>query len=266
MGHQGERLILDIYLKEIDDAPLLSREEEIVLAQRAEQGDQEARNELISANLRLVVSIAKKYRGKSHNPRQISMLDLIQEGNLGLFRAVKKFDWRKGYRFSTYATQWIKNFILIAFEKQSSTIRLPAHILRMIFKYRQVLQQLESKLGCKPLIDEIASEMGVSAKKVEAIKAALVEIVSLENEYCYSSHEEEIPVSIDDMLFKTRTINAAIEQLPKQERKVISMWYFKNSTLKEMSQETGLSYEQVRQIKMKAFRSLSRNNKICDMR
>ncbi|MBD3281650.1 sigma-70 family RNA polymerase sigma factor, partial [Candidatus Uhrbacteria bacterium] len=166
---------IQIYLREIGKIPLLTAEEEVALAKRKERGDKEAEKKLIEANLRLVVSIAKKFMGKS-----LSLLDLIQEGNIGLFRAVKKFEYRKGYKFSTYATWWIRQAITRALADQSRTIRIPVHMVETINKFQQIERQLIQDLGREPLPEEIAAEMDEDVNKVRHIIKISQDTVSLE--------------------------------------------------------------------------------------
>ncbi|MBU4204668.1 sigma-70 family RNA polymerase sigma factor [Patescibacteria group bacterium] len=158
---------IQMYLKEIGKVGFLTAKEEKELAKRIERGDEEAKNRLALANLRLVVSIAKRYVGRSPN---LTMLDLIQEGNLGLFKAVKKFDWRKGYKFSTYATWWIRQSITRALADQARTIRIPVHMIETISKYTKIRKSLLQELGREPLSEEIAAEMGLEVEKIHHIK------------------------------------------------------------------------------------------------
>jgi len=168
---------IQMYLKEIGRSSFLSAKEEKELAKRIEMNDEEAKNKLALANLRLVVSIAKKYVGRSPN---LTLLDLIQEGNLGLFKAVKKFDWRKGYKFSTYATWWIRQSITRALADQARTIRIPVHMIETISKYTKVRKNLLQELGREPLAEEIAAEMGLDVEKVHHIRKIAQKAVSLE--------------------------------------------------------------------------------------
>jgi RNA polymerase primary sigma factor len=168
---------IQMYLKEIGETPTLTPEEEKELAKRIEKGDKLAREKLINANLRLVVSIAKKYVGKSP---YMTFLDLIQEGNIGLFRAVEKFDWRKGYKFSTYATWWIRQAITRALADQARTIRIPVHMVELLTKFNQVKRRLLQDLGREPLPEEIASEMGIEVDKVHHLIKISQGTVSLE--------------------------------------------------------------------------------------
>jgi RNA polymerase primary sigma factor len=169
---------IQIYLKEIGQYPLIPASQEKELARRIEKNDAEARNLLAKANLRLVVSIAKKYVGRSPD---LTLLDLIQEGNLGLFKAVDKFDWRKGYKFSTYATWWIRQAITRALADQSRTIRVPVHMVETIAKYKQVVRRLSQDLGRDPLPEEIAVEMGMDVDKIYQIEKINQDTVSLES-------------------------------------------------------------------------------------
>ena len=188
---------IQMYLREIGKVPLLKPEEEITLAKKSERGDKEAKRKLIEANLRLVVSIAKRFTGKS-----LSLLDLIQEGNIGLFRAVEKFDYRRGYKFSTYATWWIRQAITRALADQSRTIRIPVHMVETINKFKQAERQLIQDLGREPLPEEIAAEMGESLDKVLHIIKISQETISIET----SVGEDDEDSTLEDFIEDVRTV------------------------------------------------------------
>ena len=187
--------LVQMYLREIGRVELLKFEEEIALAKRIEKGDPIAKQKLTEANLRLVVSIAKKYVGRSHN---LSLLDLIQEGNIGLFRAVEKFDYTKGYKFSTYATWWIRQAITRALADQSRTIRIPVHMVETINKYTQITRRLVQDLGREPLPEEVAVEMGIEVDKIRHIMKISQETVSLETSVGDSDDDSVLGDFIED--------------------------------------------------------------------
>ena len=189
---------IQMYLREIGKIPLLTGEMEVALAKRKERNEKEAERRLIEANLRLVVSIAKKFVGKS-----MSLLDLIQEGNIGLFRAVKKFEYRKGYKFSTYATWWIRQAITRALADQSRTIRIPVHMVETINKFQQIERQLIQDLGREPLAEEIAAEMGQPIEKVRHIRKISQDTVSLET----SVGDDDEDSKLEDFLEDVKTIS-----------------------------------------------------------
>jgi len=187
--------LVQMYLREIGRVPLLKSEEEIKLAKANEKGDLASKQKLTEANLRLVVSIAKKYVGRSHN---LSLLDLIQEGNIGLFRAVEKFDYRKGFKFSTYATWWIRQAITRALADQSRTIRIPVHMVETINKYTQITRRLVQELGREPLPEEIAAEMNLEVDKIRHIQKISQETVSLETSVGDSDDDSVLGDFIED--------------------------------------------------------------------
>ncbi len=199
---------IQMYLREIGKVSLLKPEEEISLAKKAERGDKEAKRKLIEANLRLVVSIAKRFTGKS-----LSLLDLIQEGNIGLFRAVEKFDYRRGYKFSTYATWWIRQAITRALADQSRTIRIPVHMVETINKFKQAERQLIQDLGREPLPEEIAAEMGEPLERVLHIIKISQDTISIET----SVGEDDEDSTLEDFIEDVRTVTpdraAALELL-----------------------------------------------------
>lgn len=265
-----------MYLKEIGKVPLLSAEEEIELAKRMELGDQEAKKRLAEANLRLVVSIAKRYVG-----RGMLFLDLIQEGNLGLIKAVEKFDYRKGYKFSTYATWWIRQAITRAIADQARTIRIPVHMVETINKLIRVNRQLVQEYGREPRPDEIAKEMGISEEKVREITKIAQEPVSLETPIGEEddSHlgdfipDDDAPApaeAVASTLLKEQLMDV-LNSLTPREAKVLRLRYGlddgKARTLEEVGKEFNVTRERIRQIEAKALRKLrhpSRSKRLKD--
>ncbi len=265
-----------MYLKEIGKVPLLSAEEEVELAKRMELGDQEAKNKLAEANLRLVVSIAKRYVG-----RGMLFLDLIQEGNLGLIKAVEKFDYRKGYKFSTYATWWIRQAITRAIADQARTIRIPVHMVETINKLIRVSRQLLQELGREPTPEEIAAEMNMPVEKVREILKISQEPVSLETPIGEEedSHlgdfiqDEQVPVPADAAAFELlkEQLNEVLDTLTEREQKVLRLRFGlddgKARTLEEVGRQFNVTRERIRQIEAKALRKLrhpSRSRKLKD--
>lgn len=269
---------IQMYLKEIGQYPLIAANEERDLAKRIEKGDIEAKNLLARANLRLVVSIAKKYVGRSSD---LTLLDLIQEGNLGLFKAVEKFDWTKGYKFSTYATWWIRQSITRALADQSRTIRIPVHMVETISKYKQVVRRLSQDLGREPLVEEIATEMNLEVEKIHIIEQINQETVSLEqpigDDDEKSTRGEFIP---DDKILRpdqdssrrilSDQIKEVLETLSPKERKILELRYGLNDgvqhTLEEVGQEFGVTRERIRQIEAKVHEKLRNNEKIARLK
>lgn len=265
---------IQMYLKEIGQYPLIYANEEKELAKRIEKGDIEAKNLLARANLRLVVSIAKKYVGRSAN---LNLLDLIQEGNLGLFKAVEKFDWTKGYKFSTYATWWIRQSITRALADQSRTIRIPVHMVETISKYKQVHRKLSQDLGREPLAEEIATEMGVPVEKIHVIENISQETISLEqpigDDDDKSTLENFIP---DDKILRpdqessrrilSDQIKSVLDELNPKERKILEMRYGLldgiQHTLERVGEEFGVTRERIRQIEAKVHEKLRSHEKI----
>lgn len=254
---------IQMYLREIGKVPLLRPGEEITLAKRKEAGEVEAEKKLVEANLRLVVSIAKKFTGRS-----LSLLDLIQEGNIGLFRAVEKFDYRKGYKFSTYATWWIRQAITRALADQSRTIRIPVHMVETINKFQQIERQLIQDLGREPLPEEIAAEMGEPIEKIHHIIKISQETVSLET----SVGEDDEDSTLGDFIEDQKTISPdraaamqllrdhvrdILDTLSPREQKILEMRFGLNDgvahTLEEVGQEFGVTRERIRQIEAKAL-------------
>ena len=265
-----------MYLKEIGKVPLLSAEEEIELAKRMELGDQEAKKRLAEANLRLVVSIAKRYVG-----RGMLFLDLIQEGNLGLIKAVEKFDYRKGYKFSTYATWWIRQAITRAIADQARTIRIPVHMVETINKLIRVSRQLLQELGREPTPEEIAAEMNMPVDRVREILKISQEPVSLETPIGEEedSHlgdfiqDDNVPVPADAAAFTLlkERLEEVLGTLTEREQKVLTLRFGledgRARTLEEVGKEFNVTRERIRQIEAKALRKLrhpSRSRKLKD--
>ncbi|WP_298592786.1 RNA polymerase sigma factor RpoD [uncultured Mitsuokella sp.] len=265
-----------MYLKEIGRVPLLTAEEEVALAKRMENGEEEAQRRLAEANLRLVVSIAKRYVG-----RGMLFLDLIQEGNLGLIKAVEKFDYNKGYKFSTYATWWIRQAITRAIADQARTIRIPVHMVETINKLIRVSRQLLQQLGREPLPEEIAKEMEISVERVREIMKIAQEPVSLETPIGEEedSHlgdfieDQDAPAPADAasfMLLKEQ-LEEVLDTLTPREEKVLRLRFGLDDgrarTLEEVGQNFGVTRERIRQIEAKALRKLrhpSRSRKLKD--
>ncbi|NMA64718.1 MAG: RNA polymerase sigma factor RpoD [Clostridiaceae bacterium] len=265
-----------MYLKEIGKVPLLTSEEEVELAKRMEEGDEEAKRRLAEANLRLVVSIAKRYVG-----RGMLFLDLIQEGNLGLIKAVEKFDFRKGFKFSTYATWWIRQAITRAIADQARTIRIPVHMVETINKLIRVQRQLLQELGRDPSPEEIAKEMGMTEEKVRDIMKISQEPVSLETPIGEEedSHlgdfipDDEAPAPAESAAFtllKEQLIDV-LDTLTPREEKVLRLRFGLDDgrarTLEEVGREFNVTRERIRQIEAKALRKLrhpSRSKKLKD--
>ena len=265
-----------MYLKEIGKVPLLSAEEEIELAKRMENGDQAAKKRLAEANLRLVVSIAKRYVG-----RGMLFLDLIQEGNLGLIKAVEKFDYTKGYKFSTYATWWIRQAITRAIADQARTIRIPVHMVETINKLIRVSRQLLQELGREPTPEEIAEEMNMPVERVREILKISQEPVSLETPIGEEedSHlgdfiqDDNVPVPAEaaaQTLLKEQ-LDEVLDTLTEREQKVLRLRFGMNDgrarTLEEVGREFDVTRERIRQIEAKALRKLrhpSRSRKLRD--
>ena len=265
-----------MYLKEIGKVPLLSAEEEIELAKKMEQGDENAKKRLAEANLRLVVSIAKRYVG-----RGMLFLDLIQEGNLGLIKAVEKFDYRKGYKFSTYATGWIRQAITRAIADQARTIRIPVHMVETINKLIRVSRQLLQELGREPTPEEIAEEMDMPVDRVREILKISQEPVSLETPIGEEedSHlgdfiqDDNVPVPADAAAFTLlkEQLVEVLGTLTEREQKVLRLRFGLDDgrarTLEEVGKEFNVTRERIRQIEAKALRKLrhpSRSRKLKD--
>jgi len=265
-----------MYLKEIGRIPLLTPEEEVALAKQMEEGDEEAKRRLIEANLRLVVSIAKRYVG-----RGMLFLDLIQEGNLGLIKAVEKFDYRKGYKFSTYATWWIRQAITRAIADQARTIRIPVHMVETINKLIRVSRQLLQELGRDPTPEEIAREMDISEDKVREIMKIAQEPVSLETPIgeeedshlgdFIEDHDAQAPAEEASFTLLREQLNEVLKTLTEREQRVLRLRFGLDDgrarTLEEVGQKFGVTRERIRQIEAKTLRKLrhpSRSKKLKD--
>ncbi len=266
---------IQIYLREIGQYPLIDSEEEQVLARRIIEGDKEAENILARANLRLVVSIAKKYTGRSQD---LSLLDLIQEGNLGLFKAVEKFDWTKGFKFSTYATWWIRQAITRALADQSRTIRIPVHMVETIAKYKQVYRRLSQDLGREPMSEEISVEMDLDLEKVHMIESINQDTVSLEKPIGDDDDKSTLgefiaddKIASPDADSSRRILRDQIEEilatLSEKEREIVEM---RNGlgvhegyqhTLEEVGARFGVTRERIRQIEAKVHEKIRNHPK-----
>jgi RNA polymerase primary sigma factor len=270
---------IQMYLKEIGQYPLINALQEKELAKRIEAGEEEAKNLLARSNLRLVVSIAKKYVGRSPD---LTLLDLIQEGNLGLFKAVDKFDWTKGYKFSTYATWWIRQAITRALADQSRTIRVPVHMVETIAKYKQVVRRLSQDLGRDPLPEEVAVEMDLDVDKIYQIEKIDQNTVSLESPV---GDDDDGKSTLGDFIADDKIlspdqesarriiadqIREIMDDLPQKERKILEMRHGLvdgiTHTLEEVGKEFGVTRERIRQIEAKAHEKIRQHPNIARLR
>ncbi len=266
---------IQMYLKEIGQYPLINAHEEKELAKRIALGEEEAKNLLAKANLRLVVSIAKKYANRSPD---LTLLDLIQEGNLGLFKAVDKFDWSKGFKFSTYATWWIRQSITRALADQSRTIRVPVHMVETIAKYKQVVRRLFQDLGREPLPEEIAMEMGIEPEKVYMIEKIDQNTVSLDAPVGDTDDDKS---NFGDFIADDRIlspdqessrriladqVNEILSDLSEKEREILALRHGLNDgiqhTLEEVGKMFGVTRERIRQIEAKAHEKIRQHEKV----
>ena len=269
---------IQMYLREIGQYSLISAADERDLAKRIQGGDEEAKNVLARANLRLVVSIAKKYVGRSAD---LTLLDLIQEGNLGLFKAVEKFEWEKGYKFSTYATWWIRQAITRALADQSRTIRIPVHMVETISKYKQVVRRLSQDLGREPLPDEVATEMGLDIEKIYIIKNIDQDTVSLEKPIGDDDEKSTLGEFIaDDKILSpsqesaqrilSDQVKEIMSDLSEKERRILEMRHGLVDgvihTLEEVGREFAVTRERIRQIEAKAIEKIRTHEKVDKLR
>ena len=269
---------VQMYLREIGKISLLKAEEEKELARRIETGDEDAKNKLAQANLRLVVSIAKRYVGRSHN---LTMLDLIQEGTMGLFRAVEKFDWKRGYKFSTYATWWIRQAVTRALADQARTIRIPVHMVETISKYQQVRRRLTQDLGRDPLAEELAMEMNLEVEKIHHIQQISQDTISLEAPVGEEDDDSLLGDFIEDKkmlspsqeashrLLKDHIREILVDLMPR-EQKILRMRFGLDDgiahTLEEVGKEFGVTRERIRQIEAKAIEKIRQHANIVKLK
>ena len=269
---------VQMYLKEIGKISFVTAEQERDLAKRIEKGDVEAKKQLARANLRLVVSIAKRYIGRSPN---LTLLDLIQEGNLGLFRAVEKFDWRRGYKFSTYATWWIRQAITRALADQARTIRIPVHMIETISKYTQVRRRLLQDLGREPLAEEVAAEMGLEVSKIHQIQRISQETVSLETPVGEDNEDSVLAEFVEDEKVPPPSVEASrnllkerlqeiLTDLTPREQKILAMRFGLDDgvthTLEEVGTEFGVTRERIRQIEAKSLEKIREHQSLKKLR
>ncbi|PIR57716.1 MAG: RNA polymerase sigma factor RpoD [Parcubacteria group bacterium CG10_big_fil_rev_8_21_14_0_10_38_31] len=269
---------IQMYLREIGKISLLNTEEERKLAKASMEGNEEAKTKLAQANLRLVVSIAKKYVGRSPD---LTLLDLIQEGNIGLFKAVEKFDWTKGYKFSTYATWWIRQAVTRALADQARTIRIPVHMIETITKFKQNSRKLARELGREPLDEEVAAEMGLDVSKIHHIKKISQGTLSLEAPVGDDDDKSTLSEFVaDDKILSPEQqtsqrilkdqIDEILADLSPKEQKILKMRFGLDDgvshTLEEVGKEFGVTRERIRQIESKVIEKIRQHEKIKQLR
>ncbi len=256
---------LQLFLREAGRHPLLTAAQEVELAKRIERGDTEAKSRMIQSNLRLVVSIAKNYRNQG-----LPFLDLIQEGTLGLIRAVEKFDWRRGFKFSTYATWWIRQAVARALADKGRTIRMPVHIVERMQKINRAERTLWTQLGREPLLDEIADEASLTVQQVLEVRAAARASASLDAPVGdtedavlgdFVAGDDPLPEEMVELHLRSEALRLALSALPAREREVVTLRYgiggAEPKTLEEIGRRLGLTRERVRQIELESLRRLA---------
>ena len=256
---------LQLFMNEVGRYPLLTKEQEVELAKRIERGDMDAKEQMINSNLRLVISIAKRYQGHG-----LSLLDLVQEGIIGLIRAVEKFDWRRGFKFSTYATWWIRQAVARALADKARTIRMPVHIVERLQKINRADRQLWTQLGREPTLDEIADEASLTVQQVLEVRAAARASTSLDAPVGdgedavfgdFVAGDGPLPEETVELNLRSEALRHALAALPQREREVVVMRYgltgAEPQTLEEIGRRLGLTRERVRQIELESLRRLA---------
>jgi RNA polymerase primary sigma factor len=268
---------MSLFLQEVRRYPLLTKAEEVDLARRIERGDLEAKSRLVNSNLRLVISNARRYQGPAHH--ELPLLDLIQEGILGLIRAAEKFDWRKGYKFSTYATFWIRQAIQRALDNRARTIRIPVHLGQRERKIARVHRELATRLGREPTDAEIVEAAGITAEELEEARAASRVVASLDRPVgegeetslgALLASDERGPDELVDIVLRDDALRRALEQLPEQEREVVKLRYGVGgddpTPLSETGRRLGISQDTVRRLERNALAELAESRELDALR